>query len=99
MRVRFRIPLKAPATVKRSVSQEDSRNAVGAQSEAILLALQNKTMSSSELAAVLGLQSKTGSLKRSLKELLLSKQIEYTIPEKPSSRLQKYRLTAQSKNG
>ncbi len=107
MRVRFKIPLKVPTTVKRSVSQEDIWNGVGAQSEAqseaqsaaILNALQNKTMSSSELAAVLGLQSKTGSLKRSLKELLLTKQIEYTIPEKPSSRLQKYRLTAQEKNG
>ena len=46
--------------------------------------------------AILQLRSKTGALKRSFSELLVEDLIEYTIPEKPNSRLQEYRLT---KNG
>ena len=46
-----------------------------------------------ELVIALGLKSKTGSLKRVVNELLASGLIEYTLPDKPISRLQKYRLT------
>jgi ATP-dependent DNA helicase RecG len=41
----------------------------------------------------LGLKSKTGYLKRDIKGLMEENLIEYTIPDKPQSRLQKYRLT------
>jgi ATP-dependent DNA helicase RecG len=46
-----------------------------------------------EIVHRLKLKSKTGSLKRAVNELLAANFIEYTIPEKPNSRLQKYRLT------
>jgi len=62
----------------------------GAQSEAILDALSDSALSASELMAVFGLESKTGAFKRAIKELLEYKKIEYTIPDKPNSRLQKY---------
>jgi len=50
-------------------------------------------VSANQLAEKLGLQSKTGAFKRTLQELLEQKFVEYTIPEKPQSRMQKYRLT------
>ena len=64
-----------------------------AQSQAILMALSDTPLSAAELMAVIGLETKTGAFKRSIKDLLGHGLIEYTIPEKPSSRLQKYRLT------
>lgn len=65
----------------------------GAQSEAILKHLENEPLSAAELTVALGLQSKTGAFKRALQELVDNGQLEYTIPDKPTSRLQKYRLT------
>jgi len=56
------------------------------------VALSDAALSASELVAVLGLESKTGAFKRAIKDLLEHKKIEYTIPDKPSSRLQKYRI-------
>jgi ATP-dependent DNA helicase RecG len=58
-----------------------------------LLKLENKDFSASELVVRLGLESKTGAFKRTLQELLRQGFVEYTIPSKPTSRLQKYRLT------
>jgi ATP-dependent DNA helicase RecG len=43
--------------------------------------------------AGLGLKSKTGAFKRTVKELLDQGLIAYTLPDKPDSRLQQYRLT------
>ncbi len=39
-----------------------------------------------------------GSLKRTVNELLDDDLIEYTIPDKPNNRLQKYRLTDKGRN-
>ena len=46
-----------------------------------------------DLAAALGVSSRTGYFGRMLAELVEDGLIELTIPEKPNSRLQKYRLT------
>jgi len=64
----------------------------GAQSS-ILSALVNAPLSASELTATLGLETKTGAFKRAIQELLQKQLIEYTLPDKPNSRLQKYRLS------
>lgn len=49
--------------------------------------------SKSEIAARLGQKNVTGSLNRTVNQLLSLNLIQYTIPEKPNSRLQKYQLT------
>jgi ATP-dependent DNA helicase RecG len=74
-------------------SGAQSRAQSRAQSQRILFALSDSPLSSQEIALLLDLESKSGALKRTLKQLLARKLIEYTIPEKPSSRLQKYRRT------
>lgn len=98
-RVRFTVPLPKilPLTREQSrsgvVQRAQSGAQSGAQSERILFALTDCPLSSREIALVLDLETKSGALKRSLKQLLEQTMIEYTIPDKPNSRLQKYRLT------
>jgi predicted transcriptional regulator len=70
----------------------------GAQSHQILKTLQESALSINEVVAALRLRSKTGSLKRSFGDLLAEQLIEYTIPEKTNSRLQKYRLTQKGRD-
>jgi ATP-dependent DNA helicase RecG len=68
-----------------------------AQSIRLLGALLRGALSARSLADALGMRSKTGALKRTLSEMLSETMIEYTFPDKPNSRLQKYRLSAAGK--
>jgi len=88
MHLRFTVYLAKP----HKISTDGGGAQSGAQSEAILDALSDRALSASELMVTLGLESKTGAFKRVIKELLEHKKIEYTIPDKPNSRMQKYRL-------
>ncbi|NOZ86822.1 MAG: transcriptional regulator, partial [Deltaproteobacteria bacterium] len=98
--LRFVVPLAEPLVVASDKAGEQARPdsraqsgaQLGAQSASILKVLSDTPLSASEIAAVLGLETKTGAFKRTIKELLEQGLIEYTIPEKPNSRLQKYRL-------
>lgn len=93
MRMRFVVPLIAPIAVQRAQSGARS----GAQSNTVLRALSDTPLSAAELMTILGLGTKTGAFKRTIKELLENQLIEYAIPDKPNSRLQKYRLTVKGK--
>ena len=51
-------------------------------------------MSSSQLASILGINTRSGGLKKTISALMESGLLNYTIPGKPTSRSQKYMLTS-----
>jgi ATP-dependent DNA helicase RecG len=55
-------------------------------------------LSAAELLNVVGLKSKTGAFKRMIRDLLNQKLIEYTLPDKPKSRFQQYRITVKGRD-
>lgn len=108
MRLRFTVYLAKPQVLhkpqvgSRTHSATDLKTAVqsrlewGLESETsgnILHALLVQLLRRSDLAQALGHERISGAVNRAIKELLEKRLIEYTIPEKPNSRLQKYRLT------
>jgi len=77
-------------------SRQESRQESGQESDVagrILRILSGGVKSRSELAASLGHRSISGAAIRSIASLLQRGMVEYTIPERPQSRLQRYRLT------
>ena len=61
--------------------------------QSILKALETQPLQRGEIAKTLGHGKVSGAINRAVKELMNKQLIEYTLPEKPNSRLQKYRLT------
>jgi ATP-dependent DNA helicase RecG len=59
----------------------------------VLAALRRGPLNRHSLAARVGHRSVSGGLRKAISILLQNEWIEYTIPEKPNSRLQEYRLT------
>jgi ATP-dependent DNA helicase RecG len=52
-----------------------------------------KPANKTEISSQLGQKKVSGQLNKVIRDLLAAKRIEYTIPNKPNSRLQKYRLS------
>jgi ATP-dependent DNA helicase RecG len=67
--------------------------------EARVLALLASTgpMSKSALSTALGQKEVSGHLNQLMRRLVANQWVAYTIPDKPQSRLQKYRLTAEGR--
>ncbi len=59
----------------------------------VLMLLASSSQSSADLTKTLGHSEVSGALRRAIKSLLADGLIAYTLPEKPNSRLQRYRLT------
>ncbi len=64
----------------------------GSLEEKILNVLQENPLSKGELANILGHKHISGGLKKALQSLMKQEKIAHTVPAKPNSRLQKYRL-------
>jgi hypothetical protein len=59
----------------------------------VLKALEHARLSRKELFAAIGMNPGHRSFKRNIEPLIVDGYIEMTVPDKPSSKLQKYRLT------
>jgi predicted HTH transcriptional regulator len=79
----------APGRVSQPESQPESLET------RVLRLLEDEPKSKAELSRGLGQKEISGQLNKVVRQLLADRTIEYTIPEKPSSRHQKYRLTGQ----
>ena len=78
-------------TLKAVLAQAES--GAESQEQRLLAALAAGPLSKAELASRLGLPAVSGALNRTVRRLLAAELIEYTLPDKPNSRLQQYRLT------
>jgi ATP-dependent DNA helicase RecG len=77
-------------------SGQESRQESGLESR-ILNSLKKADLSKKQIYLDLGHKSVSGAMNRAIARLMERGVIEYTIPEKPNSRLQKYRLTEQGR--
>ena len=86
-----------PVSEKAQVEAQEAQ--VGAQVQLtpieldMLKACDTTPRSGQQLLEIAGYASRTGNFKRSMDKLLQSELLSMTIPEKPTSRLQQYRLT------
>jgi predicted HTH transcriptional regulator len=60
----------------------------------IIYLLRDQRLSKSQISTFLGQKMVSGHLRIVIKHLIQNGMIEYTIPDKPNSRLQKYRITS-----
>ena len=97
--VTFSVPEVEPQLGAQQGAQSGAQQGAqpGAQSDKVLAALSEKPLAMAELVSRLGLATKTGAFKRAVKALLVNELIAYTVPDKPQSPFQKYRLTAAGK--
>ncbi|MBC8176634.1 MAG: putative DNA binding domain-containing protein [Deltaproteobacteria bacterium] len=84
--------------VKAESGQSQGRVKAESLKGRILSGLALKPLSKAEISAKLGMKGVPGHIHRMVRELLTKGRIEYTIPEKPNSRLQKYRLADEKKD-
>jgi ATP-dependent DNA helicase RecG len=89
--LKARSGLSGEQTGKRPESQPESRPE--SLDIRVMRLLILAPLSKAVLSASLGHKEISGQLNKIIRELLQNKTVEYTIPDKPQSRLQKYRLT------
>lgn len=86
------------AQEKHQVRHEDKHQVRLSDTQiAVLKALEDITLSRKDIFRTIGMSGDSRSFKRHIESLLTDGFIEMTVPDKPNSRLQKYRLTESGK--
>jgi hypothetical protein len=93
MRLRFVIPFAEQLPVKNTAKQVEAQEVEAQVDKDNLAACTRQPVSSSEIAAALGHKKLSDNLRKALPRLKQAGLLESTIPDKPQSKLQKYRLT------
>ena len=75
-------------------AQVEAQVELTATEHLILKACEGQASTGQELLAAAGYRQRTGNFKRAMERLLSLGLMDYTLPDRPNSRLQKYKLTA-----
>ena len=86
--VTFRVPVSASGAPQPESQPESASLALR-----VLLSLEGGVLGKAGISAPLGQREISGPLNAAIGQLKTERLIELTIPDKPNSRLQKYRLT------
>lgn len=89
--VTFRVPVAGPGSEPES--RPESRPESASLAVRVLLSLGAVALGKAGISAALGQREISGPLNAAIRQLKADRMIELTIPDKPNSRLQKYRLT------
>lgn len=93
-----RVPQRAYLAVGGSVAPQPESRPESLEVRVLRLLVEGP-LAKSELSSGLRQKEISGQLNKVIRLLLADQTVEYTIPEKPTSRLQKYRLTAKGRGG
>jgi ATP-dependent DNA helicase RecG len=94
------VPEKYPTSIRQVEAHEahvEAHEPMSNIEKKILGACSVESKSAHELLKFLGYKTRTGNFKRALSQLLIRKFLEMSIPDRPRSKKQKYRLTDKGK--
>lgn len=90
----FRAPIAVPRVESEVESKVESKVELrGDLQSRVLAVLRHAPLSKAQIAASIGKKRVDGQLHEAVRQFVTSGLLEYTVPGKPNSRLQKYRLT------
>lgn len=97
MRFRFSVFLGKAHKSHTQITEQVEAQVEAQVGLSVLRSCAKKPLSSREIASILGHKTLSGNLRKVLPKFRETGLLEYTIPDKPKSRLQRYRLTEKGK--
>jgi DNA-binding MarR family transcriptional regulator len=95
---KFRKPPNLARSREQTGAQEQAHEPMSSTEHRLLTACLNQPQTVQNLLRFLGYQTRTGNFKKALGRMVADGYLEMTIPDKPTSRLQQYRLTPKGRD-